>query len=45
MKWFPLACDCPHGGRGESDEPEDISVCLSFAGKLTAHSYRVKETA
>jgi uncharacterized protein (DUF433 family) len=26
-------------------EPEDISACLSFAGKLMAHSYSVKEIA
>ena len=26
-------------------EPEDISACLRFAGKLMAHSYSVKELA
>jgi uncharacterized protein (DUF433 family) len=26
-------------------EPEDISACLSFAGKLMAHSNSVKEIA
>jgi uncharacterized protein (DUF433 family) len=26
-------------------EPEDISACLTFASRLMAHKYSVKETA
>ena len=39
MKWFPLVCECPHGGRGESDEPQGHAI--GSCGKYVAEVDRL----